>query len=594
MSRIRTVEIIRPGPPGDLTQAVANTLYPDKTATEAALARTDPGVAGSAGQYLVASTGGAPRWMAEPVFDVTHPRFGATGNGSTDDRAAIQSALDAVDAAGGGTVYLPAGTYALATKDPLGAKQCLTVHDSTRIIGAGMGATVIKAADSLATDSPIMQLDGRVDVEIAHLSVDGNKSRPNSGGEDEGINLNQGPGPTNCARVFIHHVHVYDCGQDGIDNDGCDGLFITDCVLENCNGLGSHNRGGGSGLVMIARTSCKNNGHERAISSAFSAAIDIQGAGPLIVSDCVLDGNASGIHISTHGQWLITNTWILQKHGPAATSGGHAIVSDDGYGVVSDCIIRIEATDAQAITATTNVHAVHIAGGTLFTQGSTVNLIDIDGVDSFRWHGTDIIRTTGTGQTGALIANIANRGWSVHDVSMILDTTGTTGLIVKKCGKGVVTGCSIHAVNALRVQGSSDVRVIGNALDGGSRAIRIENDPDDSTVSTNCVVIGNDLSGGSSSNQSIAGTGHTVRNNTGALSENRGTATITDTNTTVVVTHILGTSGAASGDRWTPTSVTVTPHGNEAVWVTSIGNQTFTINRSGSSGNLDVSWQAET
>lgn len=42
-------------------------------------------------------------------FQVTS--YGATGNGTTDDRAAIQSAIDAASAAGGGVVFFPKGTY---------------------------------------------------------------------------------------------------------------------------------------------------------------------------------------------------------------------------------------------------------------------------------------------------------------------------------------------------------------------------------------------------------------------------------------------------------------------------------------------------
>jgi hypothetical protein len=42
---------------------------------------------------------------------VSAASFGAKGDGTTNDRAAIQAAIDAVSAAGGGTVLLPAGTY---------------------------------------------------------------------------------------------------------------------------------------------------------------------------------------------------------------------------------------------------------------------------------------------------------------------------------------------------------------------------------------------------------------------------------------------------------------------------------------------------
>jgi hypothetical protein len=48
------------------------------------------------------------------VFNVRNPDFGATGNGTTDDTAAIQAAVNAASAAGGGVVFFPAGTY-LAT-----------------------------------------------------------------------------------------------------------------------------------------------------------------------------------------------------------------------------------------------------------------------------------------------------------------------------------------------------------------------------------------------------------------------------------------------------------------------------------------------
>jgi hypothetical protein len=53
------------------------------------------------------------------IFNVLD--YGATGDGSTDDRAAVQLALDAIYAAGGGTLYFPPGDYLIGLRDsPVG------------------------------------------------------------------------------------------------------------------------------------------------------------------------------------------------------------------------------------------------------------------------------------------------------------------------------------------------------------------------------------------------------------------------------------------------------------------------------------------
>jgi hypothetical protein len=67
-------------------------------------------------------------------------KYGAVGNGSTDDTAAIQSAINACQAAGGGIVYFPAGTY-LATPT---ANPALSVPSNVMLVGASRRATVIR------------------------------------------------------------------------------------------------------------------------------------------------------------------------------------------------------------------------------------------------------------------------------------------------------------------------------------------------------------------------------------------------------------------------------------------------------------------
>ncbi len=71
----------------------------------------------------------SPRPVSENTFDLT--AFGAVGDGVADDGPALQSALDAIAAAGGGTLFVPAGRYAINTpvvKNFAGLATSLTIQ----------------------------------------------------------------------------------------------------------------------------------------------------------------------------------------------------------------------------------------------------------------------------------------------------------------------------------------------------------------------------------------------------------------------------------------------------------------------------------
>lgn len=94
-------------------------------------------------------TGPAFAPTGRPWFDVK--AYGATGDGATDDLTAIQSAVSAAVAAGGGTVYFPSGTYLVSSLITLSSDITLLGVPGSSHIRATTGTYVVRALGTLGT-----------------------------------------------------------------------------------------------------------------------------------------------------------------------------------------------------------------------------------------------------------------------------------------------------------------------------------------------------------------------------------------------------------------------------------------------------------
>jgi len=96
--------------------------------------------------------------------------FGATGDGSTDDTAAIQATEDALTTSGG-TLFYPAGTYMISQ---------VIKKPNTRWSGASRTSAIIKKLpDDIAQNMIDFQGTASLDnVEFSNLGFDGNISGP--------------------------------------------------------------------------------------------------------------------------------------------------------------------------------------------------------------------------------------------------------------------------------------------------------------------------------------------------------------------------------------------------------------------------------
>ncbi|KQV16733.1 mannuronan epimerase [Pseudomonas sp. Root329] len=186
------------------------------------------------------------------IFNVQN--FGAKGDGITDDTAAIQSAIDAAAAAGGGQVYVPTGTYIVSGgEEP--SDGCLMLKSNVYLYGDGMGKTTVKVADGSDTKitGVIRSAYGEEthDFGVSNLTIDGN--RDHTTGKIDGWFNGYIPGVEgHDSNVTLDSVEIKDCSGYGFDpheqtvnmviknsvshGNGLDGFvadFLSDSTFEN-------------------------------------------------------------------------------------------------------------------------------------------------------------------------------------------------------------------------------------------------------------------------------------------------------------------------------------------------------------------------
>ncbi|MDR1526734.1 MAG: carbohydrate-binding protein [Dysgonamonadaceae bacterium] len=99
-----------------------------------------------------------PQSVGEAYIDVTEAPYNADKTGTNDATAAIQNAINAVSALGGGTVYLPEGTFKVRTA---GGSSALKISSSNIILrGAGKGRTFIRCYEENMRNKQIILIDG--------------------------------------------------------------------------------------------------------------------------------------------------------------------------------------------------------------------------------------------------------------------------------------------------------------------------------------------------------------------------------------------------------------------------------------------------
>lgn len=203
---------------------------------------------------------------------VTETGYAATGDGTTDDRVAIQNAIT-----DGNLVIFPPGTYIVGA--------ALVLKDNLCLRGAGIGITTIKLKSSAGAEHVIKD-DGTsmVRVTIEDMTIDGNQT--NNASALDGISFLNG-----ADRVTLNRVEVINCRRKGIATGLTagstkhlllDGIHVKDC-LDNL--VEVQNRNNDNVSVLISDFHLDNPGGGSGTSKS-----GIVFSGPVQITNGTIEG----------------------------------------------------------------------------------------------------------------------------------------------------------------------------------------------------------------------------------------------------------------------------------------------------------------
>jgi putative cofactor-binding repeat protein len=370
--------------------------------------------------------------QSQVAYNVKSAGYAAAGNGSTDDTVAIQAALTDARVAGGGTVYLPPGTYIISSG--------LVIGDNTRLDG---NATIKYKTDASNAGfigvSNYDTTNGNTNIAISNLTIDGNKTGRAS---DTASHL-----------IRIISADAHSCTNIRIQNNRL--INPAFAAIQLMNVVGGH----------VTGNTIDETGRD-SITVWFNSS-DIQISGNVITNsgdDCIALNSEVTSHSGTQiARVSITGNTCQQDPATLLGSGiriagaldvtctGNTIGYTQGWGIlIEGGFLTGSSMPSQRVSVTGNtIRAAGTsnsgAGGIATSQSSSAITINGNIVGGYYSNGIQLATKAlvsnnyvGTGQTSSSVGIYANSTYVVMSGNQI-DQTQSNGVQIanEKC---IVTG----------------------------------------------------------------------------------------------------------------------------------------------------------
>jgi hypothetical protein len=266
--------------------------------------------------------------------------FNAKGDGTTDDAPAIQAAINAASAAGGGTLYFPPGRYILNAQ--------LNWASGVNAIGAGDRVSILQSTNQ--------NLDCIVGTDISGVTLQALQLSGPGRGYGTGVRFTRFAAPST-VNITLRDVMIQSFGGDGVFLHELASSTLHRVRVRTCGGVGFHLQAPQDTVLGGASTSLVSCSAEGNVTGGFW----LDGMVYTALTGCAASNTPFGYRLDTCKAISLSGSGAEQCTTGLVVYGGNGSVATGFY---------TEGSDGTSVWLTNGASGVILAGVVETSPGS--------------------------------------------------------------------------------------------------------------------------------------------------------------------------------------------------------------------------------